>query len=214
MKEVRILVADDHEIVRHGLRRLLETQPGWKICGEASSGREAVAKALQCKPDVAVLDFGMPELNGAEAARRILKSSPTTEILILTMHDTEQLVREVLAAGARGYVLKSDASRDLVVAVQTLLAHKPFLSPTVSKLVVEGYLHGSVLETRTERLTAREREIVQLVAEGKSNKEVAAALNISIKTVEAHRSHVMHKLGVASVTELVRYAIRNKIVEP
>jgi len=213
MKEARILVADDHEIVRHGLRRLLEAQPGWKVCAEAGSGREAVAKSRQLKPDVVVMDFGMPEMNGTEAARRILKECPTAEVLILTMHDTELLVREVLSAGARGYVLKSDATRDLVMAVQTLLAHKPFLSPTVSKLVVEGYLHGSELETRTERLTAREREIVQLVAEGKSNKEIAAALNISIKTVEAHRSHVMHKLGVSSVSELVRYAIRNNIVE-
>lgn len=213
MKRARILVADDHEIVRQGLRRILENQPGWEVCGEAASGREAVAKARQLKPDVAMLDFGMPELNGAEAARQILKESPRTEVLVLTMHDAEQLVREVLAAGARGYVLKSDASRDLVAAVQALLAHKTFLSPGVSKVVVDGYLRGSEVETSADRLTPREREIVQLVAEGKSNKEVAASLNISIKTVEAHRSHLMHKLNLSSVGELVRYAIRNKIVE-
>jgi len=213
MKGMRILVADDHEIVRQGLRRLLEAQPGWEVCGEAANGREAVAKARELRPAVAVLDFGMPELNGAEAARQILKDAPQTEVLVLTMHDAEQLVREVLAAGAHGYVLKSDASRDLVAAVQALLAHKTFLSPAVSKVVVEGYLRGSEVETRTDRLTARERDVVQLVSEGKSNKEIAASLNISVKTVEAHRSHLMHKLNLSSVSELVRYAIRNKIVE-
>jgi DNA-binding NarL/FixJ family response regulator len=213
MKGTRILIADDHEIVRQGLRRLLETQPGWQICGEAASGREAVAKARQLKPDVAVLDFGMPELNGAEATRQILQASPRTEVLVLTMHDAEQLVREVLEAGGRGYVLKSDASRDLVAAVQALLVHRTFLSPGVSKLVVDGYLRGSNVETPADRLTPREREIVQLVAEGKSNKEVSSSLNISIKTVEAHRSHLMHKLNLSSVSDLVRYAIRNKIVE-
>jgi len=213
MKSARILVADDHEVVRQGLRRLLETQPGWEVCGEAASGREAVAKARQLKPDVAVLDFSMPELNGAEATRQIVKETPRTEVMILTMHDAEQLVREVLEAGAHGYVLKSDASRDLVAAVQALLAHKTFLSPAVSKVVVEGYLRGSEVETPADRLTPREREIVQLVAEGKSNKEIATALSISIKTVEAHRSHLMHKLNLSSVGELVRYAIRNKIVE-
>jgi DNA-binding NarL/FixJ family response regulator len=213
MKVARILVADDHEIVRHGLRRLLEAQPGWQVCAEAASGREAVAKARQLKPEVAVLDFGMPELNGAEATRQILRESPRTEVLVLTMHDAEQLVREVLGAGAHGYVLKSDASRDLVAAVQALLAHKTFLSPAVSKLVVEGYLRGSEVETPADRLTPREREIVQLVAEGKSNKEISTSLNISVKTVEAHRSHLMHKLNLTSISELVRYAIRNKIVE-
>lgn len=213
MTGVRILIADDHEIVRHGLRRLLEAQPGWQVCGEAANGREAVAKARDLKPEVAVLDFGMPELNGAEAARQILKESPRTEVLVLTMHDAEHLVREVAAAGARGYVLKSDASRDLVAAVQALLAHKIFLSPGVSKLVVEGYLRGAEIETPADRLTPREREIVQLVAEGKSNKEISTSLNISIKTVEAHRSSLMHKLKLSSISELVHYAIRNKIVD-
>jgi DNA-binding NarL/FixJ family response regulator len=213
MNGARILVADDHEIVRQGLRRLLESQPRWQVCAEASSGREAVEKARQLRPDVAVLDFSMPELNGAEATRQILKDTPRTEVLILTMHDTEELVHKVLEAGARGFVLKSDAGRDLVAAVQALLAHKTFLSPSVSKVVVEGYLRGPEIETRADRLTPREREIVQLVAEGKSNKEVAAALDISTKTVEVHRSNLMHKLNLTSVSELVRYAIRNHIVE-
>ncbi len=213
MKEIRILIADDHEIVRHGMRRLLETQPGWKVCDEAASGREAVAKAGQCKPDVAVIDYGMPELNGAEATRQILKASPRTEVMVLTMHDAEQLVREVLGAGARGYVLKSDASRDLVAAVEALLTHKTFLSPGVSKLVVEGYLRGSTVKTPGEGLTPREREIAHLVAEGKTNKEISTILTISLKTVEAHRSNLMHKLNLSSVSELVHYAIRNKIVE-
>lgn len=213
MKGARILVADDHEIVRQGLRRLLETQPGWQVCGEASNGREAVEMARQLKPDIAVLDFAMPELNGAEATRQILKVTPRTEVLILTMHDTEQLIHKVLETGARGYVLKSDASRDLVAAVQALLERKTFLSPRVSKVVVEGYLRGPEIERRANRLTPREREVIQLVAEGRSNKEVAANLNISVKTVEVHRSHLMHKLNLTSVSELVRYAIRNKIVE-
>ena len=213
MNVARILIADDHEVVRHGLRRLLETQPGWEVCGEAASGREAVAKARQLKPHVAVLDFGMPELNGAEATRQILRESPRTEVVVLTMHDAAPLVREVLQAGARGFVLKSDASSDLVSAVQALLAHRTFLSPAVSKVVVEGYIRGGDIEALADRLTPRERETVQLVAEGKSNKEISSALNISIKTVEAHRSHLMHKLNLSSVSELVRYAIRNKIVE-
>jgi len=211
MKRVRILIADDHEIVRHGLRRLLEGQPGWEVCGEAASGREAVAKARQLKPEVVVIDFSMPELNGAEATRQVLQVSPRTEVLVLTMHDSEQLIREVLEAGARGYVLKSDASHDLVAAIQALLTHKTFLSPGVSNIVVNGYLRGSEVETPAQRLTPREREIIQLVAEGKSNKEISASLNISVKTVEAHRANLMHKLNLSSVSELVRYAIRNKI---
>jgi DNA-binding NarL/FixJ family response regulator len=213
MNGARILIADDHEIVRQGLRRLLETQPGWQVCGEASNGREAVEKVRHLKPDVAVLDFGMPELNGVEATRQILKESPRTEVLILTMHDAKQLTHKVLEAGAHGFILKSDGSRHLVAAVQALLEHKSFLSPSVSKVVVEGYLRGPQSQIPENRLTPREREIAQLVAEGKSNKEVAAALKISIKTVEAHRSNLMHKLNLSSVSELVHYAIRNKIVE-
>lgn len=212
MKTVRILLADDHEIVRHGLRRLLETQPGWEICGEAGSGTDAVEKARQLKPDIVILDYSMPELNGAEAARQILAHAPQTEILILTMHDSEQLLREVLALGARGYVLKSDAMSEMVAAVRSLLEHKRFLSAAASGLAVEGFLRGGEPEP-ADRLTPREREVVQLLAGGKSNKEVAAILDISTKTVEVHRANIMHKLNLSAFSDLVHYAIRNKIVE-
>jgi len=210
----RIMVADDHEIVRHGLRRLLEAQPDWEVCGEAESGREAVEKARSLKPDVIVLDFAMPELNGTEAARQILKALPRTEIIILTMHDSEHLLREALELGVRGYVLKSDAMTDLVSAVHALLQHKSYLSPSVSGAVVDGFLRGSGNEgEQPDRLTPREREIVQLLTEGKSNKEVADSLNISVRTVEAHRANIMHKLNMTSFSDLVHFAIRNKIVE-
>jgi DNA-binding NarL/FixJ family response regulator len=214
---IRILVADDHEVVRRGLRALLEAHPELQVCAEAANGREAVEKAKQCKPNLVVMDIGMPELNGLEATRRILRALPQTEVLILTMHESEQVVREVLEAGARGYVLKSDAARDLVTAVKTLQQHKPFFTSRVAELVLKGYL-GGVQADRAEpslpSLTPREREIVQLLAEGKSNKEVAAALEISVKTVEAHRANIMRKLNLHSISELVHYAIRNKIVEP
>jgi DNA-binding NarL/FixJ family response regulator len=214
MKHVRILLADDHEIVRHGLRRLLETQPGWKICGEAGSGREAVEKTRQLKPDIVILDHSMPELSGAEAARQILKALPQTEIVILTMHDSEQLLRDVMEAGVHGYVLKSDAMCNMVDAVNTLLDHRQYLSPGASGVAVEGFLHPSAEAEPTGRLTPREREIVRLLAIGKSNKEVASALNISVKTVEAHRANIMHKLNLPSFADLVHYAIRTGIVEP
>ncbi|MFB3923279.1 MAG: response regulator [Terriglobia bacterium] len=213
MRKVRILLADDHEVVRHGLRRLLEAEPGWEICGEAATGREAVEKTRQEKPDVVVLDFSMPGLNGAEAARQILKGLPRTEILVLTMHSSEEMVHEILAAGARGCVSKSDASRDLVSGIRAVVEHKSFLSPGVSGVVVERYLQETEGETPRDRLTPREREIIQLLAEGKSNKEVASLLNISIKTVEAHRANLMHKLKLSSLSDLVHYAIRNRIVE-
>lgn len=213
MKTVRILVADDHEVVRQGLRRLLEAQPGWETCGEASTGREAVELAKRLKPDVVVLDFSMPGLNGTEAARQIIKALPRTEVLMLSMHSSEPLVRGALEAGARGYVLKSDASRDLVSGVHAMVAHKPFLSPGVSGIVLDRYLRSAGEEFPRDLLTAREREILKLLAEGKSNKEVAAALEISVKTVEAHRANLMHKLNLSSLSDLVHYAIRNQIVE-
>jgi DNA-binding NarL/FixJ family response regulator len=211
-----ILLADDHAIVRRGLRALVESRPGWEVCAEAVNGREAVDKALEFKPDVAILDIGMPELNGLEATRQIVKTNPQTEVLILTMHQSDEVVREVLKAGARGYVLKSDADQDLVAAVEMLLEHKPFLTPNVTDVVLSRYLsiHEQLDSQLQPRLTAREREIIQLLSEGKSNKEVAATLDISTRTVETHRATIMHKLGISSISELVRYAIRNKMVEP
>jgi DNA-binding NarL/FixJ family response regulator len=214
---VRILIADDHHVVRTGLRALLESKTGWQVCAEAANGREAVEKAGQLKPDVAVLDIGMPLLNGVEATRQIRKLSPKTEILILTMHDSELLVQEVLGAGAHGYILKDDADRNLIAAVDALCRHKPFLSSRVSEAASKTPLpHGdgsASNRTSRSRLTPREREVLQLLAEGKSNKEVANILQISVKTAETHRANIMLKLDFHSVTELVRYAVRNKIIQ-
>ena len=215
---IRILLADDHDIMRRGLRNLLETHPGWEVCGEAANGREAVKLARELKPDIVVLDLSMPELNGLEATRQIRKELPQTEVLIFTMHDTEQLVREVLAAGARGYVLKSDAGRYLISGIEAVAQHKPFFTSTVAETILDGYLKvGSgqgVPVSAVNPLTPREREIVQLLAEGRTNKEVASALSISVKTVETHRRAIMSKLGISSVVELVHFAIRNKLVAP
>ena len=212
MKLVRILLADDHELLRQGLRTLIEGQSDWQVCGEASTGREAVAKARELKPDIVVMDFTMPELNGMEATRQIRAALPRTEVLLLTMHESEELVREVLAAGARGYVLKSDAGRVLVDALKALADQKPYFTSKISALVLEGYLNPITRENPA--LTPREREIVQLVAEGRSTKELADRLGISPKTAETHRTNIMRKLNVHSVSEVVRYAIRNKLVEP
>jgi DNA-binding NarL/FixJ family response regulator len=213
---LRIVIADDHELVRKGLRSVLDAQTGWTICGEAANGREAVELARQMKPDVMVMDVTMPELNGLEATRQILKDRPKTEVLILTVHESEQLVGEVLAAGARGYILKGDTARLLVAAIESIAQHKPFFTGTASEVVLGGYLRPGQparKESRAlPRLTAREREIVQLLAEGKSNKEVGTALGVSVKTVDAHRANIMHKLNIHSVTDLVRYAIRNNII--
>jgi DNA-binding NarL/FixJ family response regulator len=207
-------VADDHHVVRAGLRTLLETKSGWQVCAEANNGREAVEKAAEFMPDVAVLDIGMPLLNGVEATRQIRKRSPKTEVLILTMHDSELLIQEVLEAGARGYILKDDADRNLIAAVGALSRHKPYLSSRVtgvfSKTVLSSGDHSS---SGRRRLTPREREILQLLAEGKSNKEIASFLTISVKTAETHRANIMLKLNFHSITELVRYAVRNKIIE-
>lgn len=212
----RILVADDHEVVRKGLVSLLQAQPEWQVCGEAGDGREAVDKALQLKPDVVILDIGMPSLNGLEATRQILKTNPHARILILTLHDSDQVVREVLNAGARGFLLKSDAARDLVAAVDALRHDKTYFTSKVAAMVLEGYLKGGApgvpVTPGRNRLTPREREIVQLLAEGKSTKEVAVALGLSVKTAETHRSNIMRKLQLHSVSDLVLYAVRNNIV--
>jgi len=214
MTPLRILVADDHQVVRTGLRTLLESKAGWRVCAEAGNGREAVEKAGELHPDVAVLDIGMPLLNGVEATRQIRKVSPKTEILILTMHDSEHMIQGVLDAGAHGYILKDDADRNLLAAVDSLRRHKPYVSSRVS--VAAGAVQPSIdgMERPARRLTPREREIVQLLAEGKSNKEIATYLNISVKTAETHRANIMLKMNFHSVTELVRYAVKNKIIQP
>ena len=214
---VRILVADDHHVVRTGLRSLLESKSGWKVCAEAENGREAVEKAGKLKPDVAVLDIGMPLLNGVEATRQIRKLSPKTEILILTMHDSELLVQEVMEAGALGYILKDDADRNLISAVDALHRHQPYFSSRVSDAASRASLHpgAGISRGRSLRghLTPRQREILQLLAEGKSNKEIAGYLGISVKTAETHRANIMLKMEFHSITELVRYAVRNKIIQ-
>ena len=216
---LRLLVADDHDVVRKGVRTLLEEQPGWEVVAEASDGREAVEKAKLVQPDVTILDLSMPELNGLEAAREILKTV-STKVLILTMYDSDPLIRQTLEAGARGYLLKSDAGRDLVSAVDALRRNKTFFTPKVAQMVLEGYLGRPTKENEDDngrknglRLTARQKQILQLLAEGKSSKEVAVALNISVKTAETHRANIMRRLDCHSVTELVRYAIRNHIIE-
>ena len=213
----RIFIADDHEVVRKGLRALLE-ESGQVVCGEAGNGRDAVAGVLELQPEVVVMDLAMPELNGLEATRQILKNAPRTAVLILSAQESEDLIRQILAAGARGFVLKTDAARDLVTAVEGLGQGRPFFSARVADVVLRGYLHGSTPPEEptlpSAALTSREREVLQLLAEGQSTKEVAATLDIGIKTAEAHRANLMRKLGIRSISELVRYAIRNRIVEP
>ena len=215
MSGLRILIADDHEVARQGIRVLLESHPGWEVCAEAKDGREAVELATNSKPDIALLDIGMPNLNGLDAARQILAMSPAIRILILTMHDAEQVVREVLAAGARGFVLKSDAARDLVAAVDALQHRRTFFTTRVTQMVLNGYLHQEKEGQPTAKavLTPREREVIQLLAEGKTSKEVAVALKLSVKTAETHRTNLMRKLELHSVADLTLYAIRNRIVQ-
>lgn len=218
MKPLRILVADDHELVRKGLRSVLQTREGWSVCGEAATGRQAVELALELKPQVVVMDLTMPELNGLEATRQIHNKLPETEILILTMHHSEQLIHEVLAAGARGYLLKTDAGHAVLDAVESLGRHQPFFTAGVSSLLLTSYLHpervSSAASPSGQTLTPREREVVQMIAEGKSSKELASALGISEGTAETHRTNLMRKLDIHSVSEIVRYAIRNHIIAP
>ena len=219
MKTLRILIADDHDLMRRGVKALLQSHPGWEICGEAHTGREAVAKAQELRPDIAILDVSMPDLNGVDAAKRIHKESPDTEILILSVHYSDQLIRDILEAGVRGYIVKSDSDRDLIIAIETLANHKPFLTPRATEVMLTNFKEGRMRSSETpttvgNRLTTREREIVQLLAEGKSSKEVASSLCISVKTAETHRANIMRKLQIHTVSELVRYAVRNQIVEP
>ena len=208
----RILIADDHEVVRSGLRKILEAQPGWEVVAEAADGKEAVAKAIETVPDIAIVDYSLPILNGLEVTRQIRQRQPRTEVLIFTMHEDDALITELLQAGVRGYLLKSDASRYLIAAVDSLASRKPFFTSSVSEALLRSFIARTGREVSA--LTPRERQIVQLIAEGHTNKAIAQLLNISLKTVETHRAAVMRKLNLASSAALVRYAIRNRLVEP
>jgi DNA-binding NarL/FixJ family response regulator len=217
MKPIRILVADDHPLMRRGIKSLIGSHVGWEICGEAHTGREAVTKADQLRPHIVILDISMPDLNGVDAAKRIRRVLPETEILMLSVHYSDQLILDILKVGVRGYIVKSDSDRDLVIALETLANHKPFFTPRATELILRNYNQGdtaNVPEPIPRNLTTREREIVQLIAEGKSSKEVASSLCISVKTVETHRGNIMRKLQLHTKTELVRYAVRNRIIDP
>jgi DNA-binding NarL/FixJ family response regulator len=216
--KLRILIADDHEVVRRGLCTLLQSHEGWEICGEAVDGRVAVSKAKELKPDVVIVDIGMPGLNGLAATRQLVQQDPHCKVIVLTITDSDQVIREALDAGARGFVLKSDAARDLVAAVEALQRNRMFFTPRVNDMVLAGFLDrrngaSSSMPPQLPRLTPREREVIQLLAEGKSSKEVACVLNLSTKTAETHRSNIMRKLGFHSIRDLVVYAVKNNIIQ-
>jgi len=217
-KKLRIVVADDHEVVRRGIRGLLGAQRGWKVIGEATNGREAVEKTSKLKPDIVIVDISMPELDGVQTTRQIREVAPGTSVVGLTMHESNQMVRRVLEAGALGYVLKSDLAAHLVKAVKNVSAGKLFLTPRVSDIVLNGFLKNAsqpdLKENSRARPTPREVQVIRHLAEGKSNKEIAAEMGITIRTVETHRAKIMLKLGLHSLAELIRYAIRSEIVPP
>jgi len=206
-----ILIADDHDIVRDGLRALLETRPGWTVVAEASNGQEALELATATRPDVAILDYAMPIMNGVEVARQMRARRLRAEILVFTMHDDDNVIREALQAGIRGYLLKADARSHLVEAVETLARHEAYISGKVSGALLDVALNGRSREGSL--LTARERTIVQLIAEGRTNKEICPILRISVKTVETHRASALRKLGIRTTADLIRYAIRNRLVD-
>jgi two-component system response regulator NreC len=215
MSRIRVLLADDHAVVRKGLRFLLERQADMEVVGEAADGREAVRLAEELQPTVAVMDIGMPQLNGIEAAAQIAKRSPQTSVIMLSVHADETYLLRALSAGAKGYLLKDSAEDDLVRAVQVVAQGKPFFSPAIAQTLLEDYmrfLQQRGLKDSYELLTDREKQILQLLAEGKSNKEVAALLNLSLYTVETHRTHLMQKLNLHNTAEIVLYAVRKKII--
>ena len=215
MSDIRILLADDHAVMRTGLRLVLERQPDFRVVAEASDGREAVSLAQQHKPDVVVMDIGMPNLNGIEAARQLTASVPEAPVVILSMHSDEAYVLRALKAGARGYLLKESAESDLIAAIRAVHNGKAFFSPAVSRMLVEDYvrqLQDREIEDSYELLTTREREVLQLIAEGRSNKEIANVLNVSLYTVESHRGNLMEKLNLHTVPELILYAVRKGVI--
>jgi len=214
--QVRILVADDHDLIRRGVRTLAATQRGWRVVGEAVNGLEAVEKVEELRPDLAIVDITMPDLDGLEATRRIRQRVPETRVLILSMHESEQMVEQARMAGAQGYVLKSDLSNALLKAIHEVSQGKQFFTPKASEAARRGRQNTEAEQEKIgpskEPLTPREVEVIRLLAEGRNNKEIAAEWGISVRTVETHRAKVMLKLGLHSLTEIVRYAIRNKIV--
>ncbi|MGB7761772.1 MAG: response regulator transcription factor [Bryobacteraceae bacterium] len=211
MKRIRILLADDHAVVRRGFQMILAEQPDMEIVGEAGNGREALELAAKLKPDVVVMDVAMPELNGIEATRRMAEHAPHARVLALSMHKDSVYVREILRAGARGYLLKDSVAADLVSAVRAIAAGEGYLSPAVSDAVLDDYRRH--VTNPIDLLTSREREVLQMLAEGKTNKEIAAVLNLSVYTVDAHRGRIMEKLNVHSINELVRFAVRNGLID-
>jgi two-component system response regulator NreC len=211
MKRTRILLVDDHALVRQGFKMILSAQPDMEIVGEAGNGREAVQIAEELRPDVVVMDVAMPELNGIEATRRLLASLPHTRVIALSMHRDSVYVRETLRAGARGYLLKDSPAGDLVTAVRSVASGESYLSPAVSNAVLDDYRRH--VTNPIDLLTTREREVLQMLAEGKTNKEIAVVLNLSVYTVDAHRGRIMEKLNVHSINELVRFAVRNGLID-
>lgn len=207
----RILIADDHDVVRFGVRGILAARADWEVVGEAADGREAINEAVKTRPDIVILDYSLPLVNGVEAARQIKARLPGTEILIFTMHDTDALVRDVLEAGARGFLLKSDAKQLLLSAVDSLVHHKPFFTGKVSEALLDSYLSKTGIERSA--LSSREKSVIQMIAEGKTNKQIADALSLSTKTVETHRASAMRKLNLDTTAALIRYAIRNRLIE-
>jgi DNA-binding NarL/FixJ family response regulator len=217
MHPLRILIADDHEVVREGMRALIEHEPGWEVCGTAMTGQEAVDTAKKLKPEVVVLDMTMPELDGLDVLREIKRALPNTEVVIFSAHHSEEVIEQLFDAGAKSYIQKSDASRHLVAAIRSLAEHKPFFTPEISQILFSKFLSVNPWKkqgAQKHTLTDRERDVVRLLAQGSSNKEVAKSLGVSVRTAETHRGVLMRKLGLDSLAALVRYAIRNNIIDP
>ena len=216
MHRLRVLVADDHEVMRTGVRALIEQEPGWQVCGTATNGQEAVDVARKLKPDVVILDMTMPELDGLEALREIKRALPNTEVVIFSAHYSEEVIAQLFEAGAKSYIQKSDAGRHLMTAIKSIAEHKPFFTSEISQILFAKFLSGSAgkkQDAHERTVTSRERDVVRLLAGGNSNKEVANCLGISIRTAETHRATLMRKLGLESLAALVRYAIRNNIID-